>query len=206
MTRRGLLMLGKENQLDEAATQRLLDALAPALGLEAAKPAGRITLASPRRDASVLAEVWRSLGSEVVINPKTPDAADGDVIMVADFVIEPDHHHAWLRLDVPHTPIVFSDQSVVVGPRVVPGHTACLHCVRIAHNRDNPHAVALASQLWGTRAASASSELQALAAWHCYQLIHWGDPGQVLRIDAHTHAVYSRVIEPEPECACISWD
>jgi hypothetical protein len=202
MTKQGLTMLARENGLPDSETARFLGLLEPVLTV--AKPLTPITLVldSPRSHSRIVAQVWRLLGHRVERALRTDTAPSGEVIIVADFVLEPEHHHRWLRLDRTHTPLIFLDQSIRIGPRVIPGETACLHCVRIAHRRENPHAVAIWSQLWGKQAPTRTPELEALAAWHCLELISQGEPGQALRIDAHTREIRSYYLEPEPECEC----
>jgi len=206
MTRQGLYMLALENGLDNEKTNRFLDLLAPVLTADKPITPFPLVLDSPRSHSSGLTQVWRLLGHRVDRALGAETAPPGEVIIVADFVVDPDQHHRWLRLDRAHTPIVFLDQSLRIGPRVLPGQTACLNCVRIAHQRENPHAVAIASQLWGKQAPSRTPQLEALAAWHCLELIRNGEPGRALRIDARSRVWQTYYLDPEPECDCTGWD
>jgi hypothetical protein len=38
----------------------------------------------------------------------------------------------WQARGIPHLPLVLADRTIVVGPLVVPGRTACLRCARAA--------------------------------------------------------------------------
>jgi len=202
MSRSGLNMLGKENSVAPDDITRLLETLAPVFEHCSSEELVDFVVDSPRVDSEALQAVWRNLGHRVSVTTERDLDLGGEVIIVVDFVLEPEHHHAWLRLDRAHTPIIFSDQSVVIGPRVEPGVGACLHCVWVAHQHTTPHALALASQLWGKRAPSRTPELQSLAAWLCHQLILSGSPGEVLRLDALTREVGTIHVEREKECGC----
>jgi len=202
MTPAGIAMLAKENSLDPLETQRFLDDLAPALQHREERERVPFVLDTSRGDGSPLVAVWEALGHEVHTASDVTKAPPGEVVIVADFVLDPDQHHHWLRLDRIHTPIVFTDQSILIGPRVVPGHTACLHCVREGALRANPYSVAIAAQLWGKRAPARTPALAALAAWQCYDLIHTGAQGEIRRIDALTREVTYIDSAIDPQCDC----
>jgi len=206
MTGSGLAMLARENKLEDSERTRLLDALAPALEHREENTLVSFVLDSPRVDSTALVAVWRGIGHPVHECDSREHAPPGEVIVVADYVVEPEHHHAWLRLDRSHTPMVFLDQSVIIGPRVEPGVGACLHCVRISRQRATAHQVALDSQLWGKPAPTGTPELRALAAWHCLQLLHTGGPGEVRRLDALTRSISTSWVAREPECSCWGLD
>jgi len=202
MTRSGIDMLAKENSLSEQETTEFLRQLAPVLGHTPDTEKTAFILDCPRGDAGALSAVWEALGHEVSVADGFSDAPPGEIISIADFVLDPDQHHSWLRLDRIHTPIVFTDQSVIVGPRVEPGVKACLHCLRLGALDTNPYETAISSQLWGQRAPAHTPALAALAAWHCYELIHTGAPSEIRRIDALTRVVTLSVAVPHPQCDC----
>jgi len=202
MTRSGIDMLAKENSLSEQEIKEFLLQLAPALLHTPDTEKTAFTLDCPRADASALRAVWEALGHEVSVADGSSYSPRGEVIIIADFVLDPNQHHSWLRLDRVHTPIVFTDQSVIVGPRVEPGVSACLHCLRMGALDDNPYETAISSQLWGQRAPAHTPALAALAAWHCYELIHTGAPSEIRRIDSLNREVTFSVALPHPQCDC----
>lgn len=201
LTPTGIAMVAKECGVSPEDTHRFLDLLAPALEHHTEALSVPFVVDS-ERDTSGLRSVWKALGHDVFIHEGTSEAPLGEIVVVGDYVPHPDQHHRWLSLDRIHTLILFTDQSVIVGPRVQPGRTACLHCVRLRALEENPSSIAIASQLWGKQAPARTPELQALAAWHCYELIHRGEPGEVRRIDALTRLVTSSVSQPFHSCDC----
>ena len=88
--------------------------------------------------------------------------------------------------DVPHTPIIMSDQSMTVGPRVTPGVGPCLQCVWENHAAREPALVALATQLSTLSAATDTPSFHAVAAWHTRDLVRAAEPGLTYRIDRYT--------------------
>jgi len=206
MTGSGLAMLARENTLTEEETHRFLEALTPVLTHRVENPVVSFVLDSPRVDARALSAVWRGLGHPVHDVGDREQAPAGEVIVVADYVLEPDHHHVWLRRDRAHTPMVFTDQSVIIGPRVEPGVSACLHCVRLLRARTTAHHVAMDSQLWGQSAPTGTPQFRALAAWHCAQLLGTGSVGEVRRLDWLTRTISTTWVTREAECSCGGFD
>ena len=112
--------------------------------------------------ASLAAELLRRLLSEqeavALLPPESGSTGAGSqpgrvdvAVLVADFVIPPSRYTRWLRDDVPHLPVVFSDRVVRIGPFVTPGSGPCLHCVELHRTDDDPAWPAVASQLLGRR-------------------------------------------------------
>lgn len=68
-------------------------------------------------------------------------------VIVGSYAIEPARHGPWLRRDVPHLPVVFSDGGVDVGPLVRPGRGPCVRCVDLHRADADPAWPAMAAQL-----------------------------------------------------------
>jgi hypothetical protein len=90
------------------------------------------------------------------------DKPADDAILVASFVMPASAYHPWLADDVPHTPVIFSDQAIIVGPRVTPGDGPCLQCVWENRAEAEPALVALATQL-STRSAATDTRPSTLS-------------------------------------------
>lgn len=116
------------------------------------------------------------------------------------------------RRGVPHLPVLLREGIAIVGPLVVPGHTACLACLDL-HRRDrDPAWPALASQL-ATSArrpeVSHTALVVAAAGLASAQTLAFldGDQpttlGACLELDGLGGAVRRRRWEPHPECGCV---
>lgn len=122
------------------------------------------------------------------------------VVLVAPWVLAPAEHGPWLRRDVPHLPVTVGE-TVTVGPLVVPGASACLHCVHLARRDLDPAWPALATQLHErpapTLSRTAVAEAAAFVARHLEAA-----PGTSWELDPHDGTVSVAGWEPHPECSC----
>lgn len=133
-----------------------------------------------------------------------PDLA----VVVGHHVIAPGLHSHWLRRDVAHLPVLFTDRAVHLGPIVEPGEGPCLLCLEL-HRRDADGAwPAIASQLLGRDGTSESPltgrEAAVAAARLVIARLHAGPAvrHETLRIEAETGVRSTRTVEPHPECGC----
>lgn len=128
-------------------------------------------------------------------------------VVVGRWVLAPGIQSHWLRRDVPHLPIVFSDTGVSVGPLVEPGDGPCLRCIELHRTDADPAWPAIATQLGGLGGGAESPVLAADAAVEAFRMIaaHLegtrGEPSSV-RIDAATGARESRLWRVHPACGC----
>ncbi|MEO7122934.1 MAG: hypothetical protein ABI400_07415, partial [Lacisediminihabitans sp.] len=174
ISRSGLSMIAEDAGADESEVSRLLDAVAPILHTEVvgthAEPNAslrRVCLSGVGRTADNIAAILST--ADITVHRGEPDAERVELaIIVAQFVIEPELHGAWLRRDVPHLAVVFGDAQVRIGPVVEPGATPCLYCLERHATDADPARTAIASQLWGQRSpvetGLVSSEVAALVA------------------------------------------
>lgn len=138
---------------------------------------------------------------------ETADAA----VIVAAYAVEPRRHHRWLRRDIPHLPVVFSDAGVTVGPFVRPGEGPCLGCVDL-HRRDADAAwPAMAAQLYRLprpgETELACGAVASAAAGAVLALL--GDGAQppaavASRFDGLSARWEDRTWAPHPACGCLS--
>jgi len=69
--------------------------------------------------------------------------------VVADYLVHPRWADQLLRDSIRHCSVIFSDQTITVGPVITPGQTPCLTCAEL-HRRDNTVGwLEVSSQLWG---------------------------------------------------------
>lgn len=205
VTSSGFRMLAAENGVATAQREELLARLAPCLSSAdraAATPAAAVVLGSGGI-ARELARLLTDAGLRQADATGTPALA----VLVAERVLAPADHRAWLQRDIPHLPVVIGDASVTVGPLVVPGLSACLHCAFL-HERDADAAwPAIAAQL-GTLPPPAPHPLRSAAAVaHTARVVAGfldgrGEPGLVWRVAGDGDRISARSVIPHPECRC----
>jgi len=186
VTRPGLTMIAGR---DTAECGALLEALHPALlgPPDEARQAGlpvpvpTIVVAGSGPTAEALVAAIASGGSRVLTAPdpaevaatinepgaELPDAA----VLIGHYVLAPTAGGVWLRRDVPHLPVVFSDSGVQIGPLVTPGTGPCLHCLELHHRDADAAWPALASQLFGRSSAADTAPLSLEAAAQACRMV-----------------------------------
>jgi hypothetical protein len=87
---------------------------------------------------------WR--GAPASTDDQAADAADLAVI-VGYYALPPERYGRWLRRDIPHLPVVFSDTEIRVGPLIEPGSGPCLGCLELSHIDTDAAWPAIAIQL-----------------------------------------------------------
>ncbi|PZQ88147.1 MAG: hypothetical protein DI534_11780 [Leifsonia xyli] len=202
----GFRMLAQEPPLPRREGEKLLATLGPCLMPEAAAGAPRTRQAmvlGGTRLAQALARLLEETGLRLSDRRRRP----GVVALVADRVVRPADHRVWLQRDVPHLPIVTGDAAVIVGPLVVPGASACLHCVALHRRDDDPAWPAIAAQLTNLPAPPAHPLRTAAAASFAAQTIASAlrgeaEAGVEWRFERDGAVFSARRIEPHPECCC----
>ena len=158
------------------------------------------------------------LGTQVVApgTPATqseradPDRTDPDLAVLVDhFVLAPERHGRWLRRDVPHLPVVFSDTEVRIGPLVEPGAGPCLTCLELEHVDDDPAWPAIACQLLHRTAPTETTRLSIEVATMAAGMVHDrvfaasnSFATASLVIDGTSLAVRRRAHQPHERCGC----
>lgn len=203
----GLTMLsgGRTAERDE-----LLQLVEPALLRDSGREMSSVAVTGEGALAEAIASVLAGSGIHVLASARAADVADSgaDVaVAVGDYVLAPELHGVWLRRDVPHLPVVLTDNAVTVGPMVEPGSGACLLCLEL-HRRDEDAAwPALATQLLGRRSRAASAALVAEAAAAASRAVldrlarGTSDPDSI-RIDGASGERALRRWEAHPDCGC----
>ena len=131
-----------------------------------------VEVAGPAGWAEELAGRLTGAGVRVVDRP----TEDADLVVVLS-AGEADRRVAerCLRTDEPALYVAAIDASVRLGPFVVPGRTACLHCLDAhARDRDPRHPVLLEQWAGGVQVAEVESSVVSLAlAWACADVVRW---------------------------------
>lgn len=130
------------------------------------------------------------------------------VVIVADHVVAPAEHRRWLQRDITHLPVTIGEAAVTIGPLVVPGDSACLHCVAL-HRRDrDPAWPAIATQLATTAApqpapvrAATALALLARQVSNLARGVHQRDDRE-LRVAGDGDEITEQRFSPHPECRC----
>ena len=147
--------------------RHLLTALDPALERPAPAVRSHVAVCGAGPTAERIGELLGSEGVRVslVQDERAAATLDADLaVLVGHYVLAPWHLSFWLRRDVPHMPVVFSDTGVRVGPVLTPGRGPCLYCLELAHGDEDPAWPALATQLLGRRSLAETALLSTDAA------------------------------------------
>ncbi len=114
-TRSGLQLLANGEDPDA-----LLAALGPLLERGVLEAGNGIAVYGAGHTAITISRILDEHGRR---QPEAADAAPypDAVVIVSHFVTPPATRSVWLRRDVPHLPVVFSDTGVLIGPLVLPG-------------------------------------------------------------------------------------
>lgn len=202
VTPSGAVMLASDAGLKDTERETLLSALLPAVRTPPRATALTLAVTGESAHRRLMTEHLTHLGHEVV---EASDASRStERIMVANYVPHPAEYRACMSRDTAHTPVIFRDQSVTVGPRVTPGSGPCLQCLWQHELLVNPHHQAVMSQLWGARAPADTAAMTLHATWAALSLMSESRQGEVVRIDAHTQEWTTRTVERSPDCLCQS--
>lgn len=205
VTTSGFRMLAAEGKVTVRQRDELLARLAPCLLSDAPRetpPRGAVVLGS-----SALALDLARLLDDAGLRARDARPRPQLVVLVGERVLSAADHRAWLQRDIPHLPIVSGDGSVTVGPLVVPGVSACLHCAFL-HRRDADAAwPAIAAQLAHLASPAPHPLRSASAVVHAARLVAAffdgrAETGREWRIERDGDQVSERLVAPHPECRC----
>ena len=217
----GFAMFAETFGLSAGYTRRLRERLAPVLLPMPAEHASAVTreipdAIVPRADDPTGALVMGSSPLAVSLarvldeaGVRTPRGRHPRLaVVVADRVVSPADHRFWLQHDIPHLPVVTSENAVIVGPLVEPGVSACLHCLAL-HERDrDPAWPVIAAQL-ASAAPPPSAPVRAAAAVALVSRLVMArlrhaplDDVRELRLTGDGDELSERRFAPHPECRC----
>ena len=153
----------------------------------------------------------RALLGDLGIPVQETEADPELAVVIGHYALEPGRHGRWLRRDIPHLPVVFSDSEVRVGPLIEPGSGPCLYCLELTHIDQDPAWPAIACQLLAreaqTETTRISIDLAARVAGLVQDRLSSGRSelsATSLVIDARTGMVRRRAHRPHERCGCRS--
>lgn len=208
VTRERLLQLAEHLGVRSTQVDALLTDLAGALRSDGATASAAVhPLAvvgrgvGAERVAAVLAEAGHPIA---LLTPAAdlPRPRRAAAVLVSTHVVDPHEHARWLRRDVPHLPIVFSEVAVTVGPLVLPGASPCLVCVERQRARHDPARSAIAAQLWGAPAAAETPTLALEAALIARGMLRSRSTATSVRLDAETATRTTLAWQRDHDCTC----
>jgi bacteriocin biosynthesis cyclodehydratase domain-containing protein len=186
----------------------------PASGLAASVSAARVSLVGRGQTLERIAAILALADVAVTVSSSVSDEPTDLGIVVGHYVLDPESYGFWLRRDTPHLPVVFGDESVLIGPMVEPGYTPCLYCLEHYRRDEDASWSAIASQLWGRRASSetalVSSEVAARVARLVLARLDSGRrsgrslAARSFRLSVESGEVLRRDWSPHPDCGCVA--
>ena len=138
---------------------------------DAASNRPRVSITGRGQTAERIAATLGLAGVHVFVSATVSDEPVDLGIVVGHYVLDPESYGFWLRRDVPHLPVVFGDDSVMIGPLVEPGTTPCLFCLEHYRRDEDASWSAIASQLWGRQACSENALVSAEVAARVARLV-----------------------------------
>jgi len=212
--RSGAMLLGTLAGASATEVAKLLDLLEPAL-LYVSDDAPTPITPQPHTvfvdGVGPTALRVRVLLANLDIEEPSADAAPQLVVLIGQYVLSPERHGHWLRRDIPHLPVIFSDSAARIGPLVEPGQGPCLTCLELAHIDSDPAWPAIACQLAPRQAPSEtprlSFEVAARVAGLVQDRLETGTSGvfsRSLRLDATTGAIAPFAHRFHERCGCQS--
>lgn len=128
-------------------------------------------------------------------------------LIIGAYALQPARYLGWLRRDIDHIGIVFSDTRVSVSTRVRPGRTPCLRCVDLARRDRDPAWPTLATQLHTAQNPGETHLISYSVAVFTTLLIATGDeepsfPMREHRLSRTSHTWHDIPVTTHPECGC----
>ena len=161
----GFELLAQQLRVPLSSAHHLANSFSPAFHTDPSEPKPRFIVTGPGVARRIVADTLRSWGfvATLASHPR-PSQSKAIHLLVADYVIDPQWLPRYGAGRSRHLPLVFSDRSITAGPLITPGSTPCLSCRELFLRENNPHWLALGSQLWGTTAPTSTEPLARLSA------------------------------------------
>lgn len=220
----GLTLLATEHHISDTELRHFLEQLAPALlGGEAlstlAEEALPELLSEPvpnpalRLQFDGVAEIIDQLARKLnQPHPVRSAQAPQLTVLCERYLIPPALWQPHIHAGQPHLPVVFGDQSVTIGPLVIPGKSACLYCTYLWQAEEQPWLATLYSQTRSHRQnyeSSLPSERGPLF-WIAIAELSWlldsyrsGFPAAAESVQFYTNGEVTRKTwQRHPDCYC----
>lgn len=210
VSRPGLDMIASISDDSPAAVDQLLATLEPVLEVRQNSRQHTVLLTGSGPTVDRLVEILAASSVHTLIAATAEDAraVEADLaVAVGHFVLAPELHGLWLRRDIPHLPVVFTESSARIGPMIEPGETACLYCLDRNAIDEDAAWPAIASQLYSKRAAGETTLTAMEAAARAARLVLGrldGEPQALTMavLDAASGSTTPRESPMHPLCGC----
>ena len=210
-----LTAISQECGLTSSESAALMAAVKPALEPSPIQPSWRIAIDGSGPVVDTLGLLLIASGHRVVKARASVAGRCDLAIVVGDYALDPHRPGGWLSRDVPHIPVVFSDESVRIGPLLggTPEESSevsefpCEQCIELTHRDSDECWVAMISQLAGTPAPSQQPLLNAEVSAVIARLIHSPTGHQItsntaMQISAVDGTRELVTFALHPDCAC----
>lgn len=210
-----LTAISHECGLTSSESTALMTALGPALLPSLSQPSWRIALDGSGPFVDTLGLLLIASGHRVVKAGASVAGRCDLAIVVGEYALDPHRPGGWLSRDIPHIPVIFSDESVRIGPLLgglsrSSGEVEkfpCEQCIELAHRDSDECWVAMISQLVGTPAPSQQPLLGAEVSAVIARLIHTSTGHQInsntaMKISAVDGTRELVTFALHPDCAC----
>lgn len=212
VTRPGLAVIARACGADESSVPALLGQLAPVLAAGGEPATSDVTVVGTGLAVSRIAEALADAGHRVRIttDPVGAAATPCDLaIAVGHYVLAPELHGLWLRRDIPHLAVLFTDSGASISQIVEPGSGPCLYCLQLQLTDDDPAWPAISAQLWGRRSTTETALLSdEVAGIVCRSALarlerrHAASAHHSVDVDAVTGATTETPRGIHPNCGC----
>ena len=212
VTKPGLTVIARSCGADDSAVPALLGTLAPVLAPVRPAATPDLTIVGVGVTALRVAEALRGAGVRVRSVRDAQSVGDEPcdlAIAIGHYVLDPELHGLWLRRDIPHLAVVFSDSGASISQIVEPGLGPCLYCLQSHRTQADPAWPAISAQLWGqsctTETPLLASEVAGIVGRTVLARLgrrrassaHWS-----VQIDVQTGEVSRERQLPHPDCGC----
>jgi bacteriocin biosynthesis cyclodehydratase domain-containing protein len=211
--RSGSAALAGRARCTEKEVASLLVRLRPALAPSPKRAVETIAIAGSCGLADEIAHLLEKGGHAItLVDAETVESCPSPPlgIAVSHHVHDPVVGAAWLRRDVPHLSVVVGDQRTRVGPLIVPGVTACAHCLDLHRSDVDRSWGVIAAQLWArapiepplltTREAAARAVRRVQARLNGATVLEVDEA--IETVDSETGRVRRTLSRPHPACGC----
>lgn len=209
----GYELLRRQRGVSKDSALHLLNQLSPAFVDDEKPQTVSCAVYGTSNATPLFARQLEHLGVTVTRVNSVDDLAShpGVVILLADYLLDPQWLHTLPSGDRPHVPVVFSDLTVSAGPLIIPGHTPCLSCRELTIRDEEPEWLNLGSQLWSTPSPHADPKGASVAAVLAAELLSVVRPASApldtsepfqLRWEEQSGLVYRDHVTFHPQCHC----
>lgn len=212
VTKPGLTVIARSCGADDSAVPAILGTLAPVLAPVRQPRTPEVTVVGTGVTALRIAEALGGAGVHVRTVQGGQSVGDGPcdlAVAIGHYVLDPELHGLWLRRDIPHLSVVYSDTGASISQLVEPGSGPCLYCLQRRRTEADPAWPAISAQLWGqactTETALLASEVAGIVGRTVLARLGRRRAASAhfsTQIDVQTGEVSRERQLPHPDCGC----